>query len=143
MPADSSWKMPVVSPDASSSKVRRVVERDRVEVDRLAAVRADQVDCLAQDRQVRQPEEVELQQPQRLDRVHLVLGHQRVGVRRLLERHELRQRLAADDHPGRMRRRVAGDALELLGEVDDPLDRRVARRLLAELRASLRAPRRA
>ena len=33
MPADSSWKTPVVSPEASSSKVLRVVERDVVEVD--------------------------------------------------------------------------------------------------------------
>jgi hypothetical protein len=111
-----------------------VVERDRVEVDCLAPVRADQVHCLAQDRQVRQSEEVELQQPQRLDRMHLVLGHQRVGVRRLLERHELRQRLAADDHPSRMRRRIAGHALELLGELDDPLHRRVRVVLLPKLR---------
>ena len=94
MPADSSWKMPVVSPEASSSNVRGVVERDRVEVDRDAAVLAHQVDRLAEDRQVRQAEEVELEQPERLDGVHLVLRHQRVRVRRLLERHQLGQRLA-------------------------------------------------
>ena len=67
MPADSSWKMPVVSPEASSSNVRRVVERDRVEVDLDAAFLSDEVDRLAEDRQVRQAEEVELQQAERLD----------------------------------------------------------------------------
>ena len=50
-------------------------------------------------------------------RVHLVLGHERVGVRRLLERHELGQRLAADHDAGGVGRGVAGDALELPGEV--------------------------
>ena len=78
----------------------------------------DEVDRLAQDRQVREAQEVELEQAQRLDAVHLVLGHQRVGVGRLLERHQLGQRLAADDHAGGVGRGVAGDALELLGELD-------------------------
>ena len=67
------------------------------------------------------PEEVELEQAERLDRVHLVLGHERVRVGRLLERHELGQRLAADDDAGGVGRGVARDALELLGEVDEPL----------------------
>ena len=60
---------------------------------------AHEVDRLAQDRQVRQAEEVELQQAERLDGVHLVLGHERVRVRRLLERHELGQRLAVMTTP--------------------------------------------
>ena len=115
-------------PRRAARRSARVVERDRVEVDRHAAVLAHEVDRLAQDRQVRQPEEVELEQPERLDRVHLVLRHQRVRVRRLLERHELGQRLAADDDAGGMGRGVAGDALEVPREVDDPLDGRDRRR---------------
>ena len=71
--------MPVVSPEASSSNVLRVVERDVVEVDLDAALGADVVDGLAEDRQVRQAQEVELEQAERLDGVHLVLGHQRVA----------------------------------------------------------------
>jgi hypothetical protein len=51
---DSSWKTPVVSPDASSSKVvassSGIVSRSMLD----AAVVADEVDRLAQDRQVRQ-----------------------------------------------------------------------------------------
>ena len=69
--------------------------------------------------------------------MHLVLGHERVGVRRLLERHELGERLVADDDPGGVGRRVAGDALELAGEVGDPLDRRVALDHAAQLRGGL------
>ena len=82
-----------------------IVERDRVEVDDAdRGCRGHEVDRLAQDRQVGQAQEVELEQPQRLDGVHLVLGHQRVRVRRLLEGHELGQRLAADDDAGRVGR---------------------------------------
>ena len=110
----------------------RVVERDRVEIDGDPAVLLDEVDRLAQDRQVREAQEVELEQAQRLDGVHLVLGHQRVRVGRLLERHELGQRLAADDDAGGVGAGVAGDALELPREVDDPLDRRVRVDLLAQ-----------
>src|SRR4029077_18557677 len=39
--------------------------------------------------------------------------------------------------PGRVRRRVAGHALELLGELDDPLDAVVGVVLLAQLGADL------
>ena len=78
-----------------------------------------------------------MSRPERLDGVHLVLGHQPVRVRRLLERHELGQRLAADDDAGGVGRGVAGDALELPGEVDDPLDRRVGVDLLAQRRRDL------
>ena len=45
--------------------------------------------------------------------------------------------------PGGVGRGVAGDALELAGEVDDPLDPRVGVDLLAQRRRDLRAPRRA
>ena len=108
-----------------------------VEVDLDPAVVADQLDRLAQDRQVRQPQEVELEQAERLDGVHLVLGHQPVRVGRLLEGHQLGQRLTADDDAGGVRGRVAGDALEMPGEVDDPLDGRVGIDLALEVRRDL------
>ena len=122
---------------------RGVVERDPVEVDLDAPVLPHEVHGLAQDREVRQPEEVELQQPQRLDRVHLVLRHQRVRVGRLLERHQLRQRLARDDDAGGVGRRVPGDALELLRELQQLRDLRVGVAHLAHRRRSSRSPRRA
>ncbi len=94
----------------------------------------DEVDRLAEDRQVRKAEEVELEEAEGLDPVHLVLGHEPVRVGRPLERHELGQRLAADDHPGGMGGGVAGDPLELLGEVDEAADLRVGVDHLAERR---------
>ena len=112
---------------------RGVVERDRIEVDLDPAVGLDQLDRLAQDRQVRQAEEVELEQPERLDGVHLELGHEPVRVRRALEWHELGQRLAADHDAGGVGARVAGDALELAGEVDELADLWVGLDQLAEL----------
>ena len=123
MPADSSWNTPVVSPEASSSNVvasssgmwsRSIVD--------AAVARGSRSTAWRRIVRLDRPEEVELEQAQRLDAVHLVLGHQRVRVGRLLERHQLGQRLAADDHAGGVGRGVAGDALELLGEVDEPLD---------------------
>ena len=87
MPADSSWKMPVVSPDARSREGSGVVERDPVEIDLDAAVLAHEVDGLPEDGQVRQPEEVELEQPQRLDAC-ISYWVMRVRVGRLLQRHE-------------------------------------------------------
>ncbi len=115
----------------------RVVERDVVQVHLHPAVVADQVHGLAQDREVGQAQEVELEQAQRLDAVHLVLGHQGVGVGRLLERHELGQRFPRDDHAGRVGGRVAGDPLELLREPDQLADLGVAVVHLLELRAEL------
>ena len=143
MPADSSWNTPVVSPEASSSNVVASSSGIVVEVDRDAAHLADQVDGLAQDRQVREAEEVELEQAQRLDGVHLVLGHERVAVRGALERHQLGQRLARDDDARGVGRRVARDALELAGEVDHLLDVRLGRVPLLELGRDVDAPPRA
>ena len=104
----------------------RVIERDVVDVDALAApLLEDEVDRLAQDGQVRQAQEVELEQAERLDAVHLVLGHQRVGVGRLLERHQLRQRLPADDDARGVGGCVARDTLHLLRKVEQLVDRGV------------------
>ena len=114
-----------------------IVQRDPVQVDLDAAVRPDQVHRLAQDRQVREAQEVELEEPQRLHPVHLALGHRGVRVGRLLERHQVGQRLAADHHPGRVRRCVPGHAFELPREVDDATDRRLRGVHLAELGAQL------
>ena len=116
---------------------RRVVEGDPVEVDVDVSVGLHRVDGVLEDREVREAQEVELQEAQGLDGMHLVLGHQGVRVRRLLEGHELGQGLAADDHAGGMGGGVAGHALELPGEVDDALDPRVGVVLAAQVGADL------
>ncbi len=54
--------------------------------------------------------------------MHFELRHERVGVRRLLERHQLGQGFAADHDAGGVRRGVAGDPFELLGEPDQAAD---------------------
>ena len=137
MPADSSWKTPVVSPEASRSKVFE--SSSGIFSRSISSPRcvADQVDRLAQDRQVREAQEVELEQAQSVDAVHLVLGHDRVGVGGPLQRHQLGQRLAADDDAGGVRGGVPGHALELLGELDDAPDRRLVLVHLLERRAGL------
>ena len=129
--------MPVVSPEARSSNVfasSSGMWSRSISIPRLARTRST-----AWRRIVRfdRPEEVELEQAERLDRVHLVLGHQPVRVGRLLERHQLGQRLAADHDAGGVGRGVPGDALEVAGEVDDPLDRRIGLDLLAQRRRDL------
>ena len=129
--------MPVVSPEARSSNVEASSSGIVVEVDLDPPLLPDEVDRVAEDRQVREAEEVELQEAERLDPVHLVLGHQRVGVRRLLERHQLRERLAADHDARGVGRGVPGDTLELAGEVDHPLHARVRVDLALQVRRHL------
>ena len=123
---------------------RRVVERDRRR-GRSRSPRSCRMRSTAWRRIVRfeRPRKSNLSRPSASIAVHLVLGHQRVGVRRLLERHQLGQRLAGDDDARGVGRRVAGDALELVGEVDEPLDRRVAVVPSPGAPARSRAPRRA
>ena len=126
MPADSSWKTPVVSPDASSSKVVASSSGMCVEVD------VDRRGCRGRGRPPgggssgsRGPRKSNLSRPSASMACisYWVISAVRVG--RLLERHQLGQRLAADDDAGGVGRGVAGDALEVAREVDDPLDRRV------------------
>ena len=90
-----------------------------IEVDVDIPVFLHGIDSVLEDRQVREAQEVELQQAEILDRMHLVLGHQPFRVGGLLEWHQLGQRLAADDHAGSVGRCVPRHALELLRELDD------------------------
>ena len=69
--------------------------------------------------------------------MHLVLCHEGVGVGGALEWHELGQGVATDDHAGRVRGRIAGDALELARDLDELVDARVALDHLAKRRRDL------
>ena len=78
----SSWKTPSVSPRAEQLVGRRVVERQVLEDQRLAAVGLDVVQRVVEDREVAQPEEVHLDQAERLARRVVELGDDRaVGGR--------------------------------------------------------------
>ncbi len=105
-----------------------VVERDRVDVDALTSALADQLDGLVDDRQVAQPEEVHLQQTERLDAVHLVLRHDRRFVGLLpvlglaLERDVLGELVAGDDDRRGVDAGLATQAFEATGDVDHLLD---------------------
>ena len=97
----------------------------------------DQLDRVGEDRQVDQPQEVELEQSQRLAGVHLELGHGRSTIRRPLQRHDLGQRLPRDDDPGSVRGRVSRHPLQLLGDRDQPVDPVICSDQLAQLRRGL------
>ena len=98
-----------------------IVPLERVEIDRDPAPRK-QVDRLAQHRQRLEAEEVELDQPGILDRLHVELRHRHVRTRIAVERDKLRQRPVADHHARGVGRGVAREAFELHRQVDQALD---------------------
>ena len=89
--------------------------------------------------EVAQPEEVHLQQAERLDVLHRELRHDLLVGALLLERHELDERPVGDDDAGGVDRVLADEALERLREVDDLADDLVGVVGLAELGAGLQA----
>ena len=109
---------------------RLVAVGDRLEVEPAR----DQLGRLTEDRQVRQPEEVELQQPDPRDVVHVELRRrQRLRVfvlarRRPLQRHQVGQRLARDHHARRVRARVPRHALQAARRLDQLAHLRIVRR---------------
>jgi hypothetical protein len=115
MPAESSWNTPSVSPVLSIANVRRrrpCPEEPRVvhvEVD--AAVVAHVPLGVGEHREVAQPEEVHLEQAERLGRTHLVLGEDLAALG-AHQRHDLGERSRADDHRGRVDAVVTLEALE-------------------------------
>ena len=103
----------------------RVVERQRGEIDVDAASGLDQLQRLLEHRQRLQSEEVEFDEPGRLDELPVELRdrHARLGI--AVERHQLVERPVADDHAGRVRRGVTVKSFELLRDFEQPRDDRV------------------
>ena len=99
---------------------RRIVELEQREVDRHATP-FEQIGRLLEHRQRLETEKVELDQPARLDMLHVELGHRHVRARIAVERDQLRQRPVADHHARRMGRGIAREALELHRQIDQPL----------------------
>ncbi len=114
-----------------------VVQRQVVDVEIDLPMLLHQLDRIGQDGEVDEAQEVELQEAERLAGVHLELGHRGLAVGRALERHDLGQRLAADDDPGGVGGRVAGHAFQLLRDADELVDPIVPRHELAQLRRGL------
>ena len=71
-------------------------------------------------------EEVEFHQARLLHPFHVELGHRHVGFRIAIERHQFGQRAVADHDAGGVGRGVAGQALQLPGDVEGALDHRIA-----------------
>ncbi len=115
----------------------RVVQRQAVDVDLDPAVAADELDRVGQDGEVDEPQEVELQEAQRLAGVHLELGHGRLAVRGPLEGHDVGQRIATDDDPGGVGRGVASDPLQLPSGPDQAVHPFITGHQLPELGARL------
>ena len=111
-----------------------VVHRERRDVDV-----ADQLDGLVDHVEVAQAEEVHLQQAERLDVVHRELRHDLLVGALLLERHDVEQRLGADDDARGVDRVGARQALERARQVEDLLRDRVRVHLAAQLGAGLEA----
>ena len=111
-------------PPAQHGEGVRVVEGHAVDVRAVPGGHLDEVEGPLDDRQVAQPEEVHLEQPQVLDPVHLVLGHDGgvvgvVPVRLALDGNVLGHRFVGDDHGGGMDAVLAPQTLEAVGHVDD------------------------
>ena len=100
---------------------RGVVQRDAVLGRALARALLDPAERIFDDRQRRQPQEVHLEQPHRLEAVHVVLGDDFVFVR-LVDRNQRLERLRGDHDAGRMHGRVARHAFEALGCLDQLVD---------------------
>jgi hypothetical protein len=92
--------------------------------------RATSFDGGFQNRQRLQAEEVELHQPRLLDPFHVELGDRHVGARIAIERDQFGQRPVADDDAGGVRRGVAVEPFELLGDVEQVRDDRLLLDLL-------------
>ena len=106
----------------------RVAIRQRRQVDRHAVSAGDDLDGAAEDREIREAEEVHLEQANLCDLRHGELrrrDRRLVAARRALERHVLRERLAGNDDAGRVRAGVPRNALEPARRIDQAADLRL------------------
>ena len=99
-----------------------IVHRDGVYVERLEALLlADHALRVRHQREGLEPEEVELDEADLLDVDHVVLGHHVTGLRVLVERDHVDQRLRPDHDAGGVLRGVTGEPFEALRRIDQTL----------------------
>ena len=143
----------MASPRCSRAYVSRVVERQLVQVDLLAARLLDQPHGVVQQRQRAQAEEVHLEHADLLQVAHdpLRRDHRLVALAAAvvaladdaLQRHVIGQRAVGDDDAGGVRAGVAVGPFQLAGDVDQLADLRVAVVLALQVGALLERRRRA
>ena len=115
MPDDSNWKTPIASPRASISNVFV----SSIGIFAISSPPPIRSTALSITSRLRKPEEVHLQQAERLDVPHPELRHRLLALALALERDDVGQRPVGDDDAGGVDRVLADEALERLGEVDD------------------------
>ena len=120
MPRDSSWNTARVCTPAESRERLLVVHRDRRDIE--LAIRLQRIDGLhgpVDDGQGLEAQEIELDEPGRLDVVLVQLGDEVRATFLAVERRKVGQFRRRDDDAAGVLARVAGQALERLREVDD------------------------
>ena len=103
---------------AADAVVHRLVgEVDARQIGRRPLARRDQLDALLDQRQHAERQEVDLHEARVVAGVLVPLAHDAVFHRRPLERHDLDERPARDDHPTDVLRHVARQPGDLLGQL--------------------------
>ena len=129
MPEPSSWKTSAVSPEERACEGLVVVQGDGLEIELEAPGLGNPVYGPLQDGEVRQPQEVHLEQAQLRYGLHGELGHGDLALpaaaHGALEGDVLREGFAGDDHAGSVRADVADHPFDLLGRVHEAPERAV------------------
>ncbi|VCU09306.1 hypothetical protein RHODGE_RHODGE_02480 [Rhodoplanes serenus] len=113
-----------------------VVDRDVGEID-VDATPPQQLHGGVEGGQRLQAEEVELHEARLLHPFHVELGDRHVGLRVAIERHQLVEMAVADDDAGGVRRGVAVEPLQLLGDREGARHHRLGVAGRLKLRLSL------
>ena len=114
-PGDSIWKHPSVRVDWTRSKVAGS-SRGTASMSTVYPVDPRHLVERVRDRRLHpHPEDVELEQPDRLDVVLVELAHREAQPARL-HRGAVEQRGVGEHHPARVQRDVAGQSVEALGQ---------------------------
>ena len=134
----STWKTPTVSAAWSIAKTSGIVLGQPVEVEADGAVVLDQLERLVDRGEHPEPEQVELDQLERLDVALVVLDDDAVLHRRPLERGDVDERRGGDEHPAACGCEVAREAVDPGAELEPALPvGQVRRAAAARLRRRL------
>jgi hypothetical protein len=131
MPADSSWKTPVVLPGVEQREGPWVVDRHLLDVEGRVDGAPDVVHGVGDHGQRLQAEEVHLEEPELADGVHVELDRHVALLER--ERHELLEGPVRDDDARRVLAGVPDHALQHPRLLEDLLRGGIPLDLLAQL----------